>query len=120
RRYLAVAASLTLAVAVTLSVALRSDDLSAADLRLHDDVLEHVLREEPRYNLDSEDMDLEQIAKVIGEAGGQLRDGEAIKSMHIKFANGCRILLTPGAHIVLKGTEGSVSVILVKSSPVSK
>lgn len=120
RRYFALAASLALAVAVTLTVALRSDDLSAADLRLHDDVLEHVQREESRYNLDKDDIDLEQIAKVITDAGGHLRDGEAIKSMHIKFANGCRISLTSGAHIVLKGTEGSVSVILLKNSPVSK
>src|SRR5690606_21078127 len=61
RRYLAVAASVTLAVAITLTVALRSDTLSAADLRLHDNVLQHVQREEPRFNLNAEDLDMEQI-----------------------------------------------------------
>src|SRR5690606_23102004 len=114
-------ASLVLAVAVTLTVALRSDELSAADLQLHDNVLAHVVREEPRYNMDADDIDLEQIRSVIADAGGALRDGEAIKSMHIKFANDCNIPPSGrGAHIVLKGTQGSVSVIIVKSSPVSK
>ena len=121
RRYFALAASLVLAVAVTLTVALRSDELSAADLQFHDSVLQHVVREESRYNMDVEDIDLEQIRNVIADAGGALRDGEAIKSMHIKFANDCNIPPSGrGAHIVLKGTQGSVSVIIVKSSPVSK
>src|SRR5690606_18387606 len=102
RRYFALAASLVLAVAVTLTVALRSDELSAADLQLHDNVLAHVVREESRYNMDADDIDLEQIRSVIADAGGALRDGEAIKSMHIKFANDCNIPPSGrGAHIVL-------------------
>ncbi len=121
RRYYALAASFVIAVGVTLSVGLQSAKLSAADLEFHDSVVKHVYREVSRYQNGLADLDWQQINTVIAEAGGHLREDEDIKSMHIKFANGCRI--TPGgngAHIVLEGSKGSVSVIIVHSSPVTK
>ncbi len=116
--YYAMAASLVLAVGVILSVGLQSANPSAADLLLHDDAIRHVLREEPRYDRNASDLSWEQINAVIAEAGGHLREDERIKTMHIKFANGCRLSAGTGAHIVLEGSKGSVSVLIVHSSPV--
>jgi hypothetical protein len=116
--YYAMAASLVIAVGVILSIGLQSANPSAADLQLHDDALRHVYREEPRYERAVNDLSWQQINAVIAEAGVHLRDNERIKTMHIKFANGCRLASGNGAHIVLEGTKGSVSVLIVHSSPV--
>jgi hypothetical protein len=116
--YYAMAASLVIAVGVILSIGLQSANPSAADLQLHDDALRHVYREEPRYERAVNDLSWQQINAVIAEAGVHLRDNERIKTMHIKFANGCRLASGTGAHIVLEGTKGSVSVLIVHSSPV--
>ena len=116
--YYAMAASLVIAVGVILSIGLQSANPSAADLQLHDDALRHVYREEPRYESAVNDLSWQQINAVIAEAGVHLRDNERIKTMHIKFANGCRLASGTGAHIVLEGTKGSVSVLIVHSSPV--
>ena len=57
---------------------------------------------------------------MLEEAGGHLRSEERIKQMHIKFANGCNIASnSKGAHIVLDGEKGSVSVMVVHNSPVT-
>lgn len=121
RRYYALAASFVIAIGVTLSVGMQSAKLSAADLEFHDSVVQHVYREVSRYENGLADMDWQQINSVIAEAGGHLREDENIKSMHIKFANGCRIIPGGnGAHIVLEGSKGSISVIIVHSSPVTK
>ncbi len=119
-RYYALAASLVIAVGVTLSVGLQSARPSAADLQFHDDVLSHVYREAPRYSSDLDDVAWQQITQVVAEAGGHLREDEGIKTLHIKFANDCNIVpATRGAHIVLEGTKGSVSVIIINNSPVT-
>ncbi|OGT72077.1 MAG: hypothetical protein A3H44_07390 [Gammaproteobacteria bacterium RIFCSPLOWO2_02_FULL_57_10] len=119
-RYYALVASLIIAVGVTLSVGLQSANPSAADLKFHDDVLNHVYREAPRYRSDLEDVSWQQINQVVAEAGGHLREDERIKTLHIKFANDCNIVpATRGAHIVLEGTKGSVSVIIINNSPVT-
>ena len=120
RRYLAVAASLVLAIGLVLSPGLITARPSAADLKFHDDVLGHVHREISRYNPGLADISLTQINSVLEEAGGHLRDDEQIKKMHFKFANGCNIAQnSKGAHIVLNGSKGAVSVIVVHNSPVS-
>ncbi len=116
--YYAMAASLVIAVGVILSIGLQSANPSAADLQLHDDAISHVLREETRYDRNASDMSWQQINAVIAEAGGHLREDERIKTLHIKFANGCRLAAGTGAHIVMEGTKGSVSVLIVHSSPV--
>ena len=116
--YYAMAASLVIAVGVILSLGLQSASPSAADLQLHDDALRHVYREEPRYDTAGNDLNWQQINAVITEVGGHLRYDERIKTMHIKFANGCRLASSTGAHIVLEGTKGSVSLLIVHSSPV--
>lgn len=119
-RYYALAASLVIAVGVTMSVGLQSARPSAADLQFHDEVLSHLYREAPRYHSGLEDISWQQISQVMTEAGGHLREDERIKTLHIKFANDCNIVpATRGAHIVLEGTKGSVSVIIINNSPVT-
>lgn len=120
RRYIAVAASLVVAIGLILSPGLITARPSAADLKFHDEVLGHVYREVGRYDTKREDASIVQINSVLVEAGGHLRDVERIKQMHIKFANGCNIAShSKGAHIVLDGEKGSVSVMVVHNSPVT-
>lgn len=119
-RYFVIAASLVVTVGIFLSPGLTTARPSASDLKFHDDVIGHVYREVARYDTKREDASLAQINTVLVEAGGQLRDADRIKQMHIKFAKGCNV--TPnskGAHIVLDGERGSVSVMVVHSSPVT-
>ena len=120
RRYIAVAASLVVAIGLILSPGLITARPSASDLKFHDEVIGHVYREVARYDTKREDASLVQINSVLEEAGGHLRDADRIKQMHIKFANGCNIAAhSKGAHIVLDGEKGSVSVMMVHNSPVT-
>lgn len=120
KRYFAVAASLVVAIGLILSPGLITARPSAADMKFHDEVIGHVYREVARYDTKREDASLVQINSVLVEAGGHLRDVDRIKQMHIKFANGCNIAAnSKGAHIVLDGEKGSVSVMVVHNSPVT-
>lgn len=120
RRYVAVAASLVVAIGLILSPGLITARPSASDLKFHDEVIGHVYREVARYDTKREDASLAQINSVLEEAGGHLRNVDRIKQMHIKFANGCNIAAhSKGAHIVLDGEKGSVSVMVVHNSPVT-
>lgn len=118
--YLAMAASLVLAIGLVLSPGLITARPSAADMQFHDEVVGHLYRELGHYRQGVTDISLSQINVVLEEAGGHLRDDEQIKSMHFKFADGCNIAQnSKGAHIVLDGSKGSVSVIVVHNSPVT-
>ncbi|MCB1664610.1 MAG: DUF3379 family protein [Pseudomonadales bacterium] len=120
RRYFAVAASLIVAIGLILSPGLITARPSAADMKFHDDVIGHVYREIARYSPGLDDISLNQINSVLEETGGHLRDDDQIKQMHFKFANGCSIAQnSKGAHIVLDGSRGAVSVIVVHNSPVT-
>lgn len=119
-RYFAMAASLVLAIGILFSSNLLSTRPSAADLKFHDDIIGHVYREAPRYENSTVNLSWQQITQVISDAGGHLRDDERIKKMRIKFANDCNVIpSSKGAHIVLEGSKGSVSVIMIHNSPVS-
>lgn len=121
RRYIAIAASLVIAIGLILSPSLITARPSASDLKFHDEVIGHVYGEVARYNTKREDASLARINSVLEEAGGHLRNEERIKQMHIKFANGCNIASSgKGAHIVLDGEKGSVSVMVIHNSPVTK
>ena len=120
QRYYAMAASLVITVGVIMSSGLGIARPNAADIKFHDDIIGHMYRETPRIENATTDLTMEQINQVIEAAGGHLREDERIKSMHIKFANDCNVIpATKGAHIVLEGTKGSVSVIMIHNSPVS-
>lgn len=122
KRYVAIAASLVAAFGLALSPGLFSARPSAADLQFHDDVLGHVHNEVSRFDLSRDDVSFSQINAVLErEAGGHFRDNDRIKQLHIKFANGCNIARSGrGAHIVLEGTKGSISVMMVhNNAPVS-
>jgi hypothetical protein len=120
QRYYAMAASLVITVGVILSSSFGTARPSAADIKFHDDIIGHMHREAPRIANATTDLSMEEINQVLEAAGGHLREDERIKSMHIKFANDCNVVpSTKGAHIVLEGTKGSVSVIMIHNSPVS-
>jgi hypothetical protein len=120
QRYYAMAASLVITLGVIMSSGLWTARPSAADIKFHDDIIGHMYRETPRIDNATADLSMEEINQVIEAAGGHLREDERIKSAHIKFANDCNVVPSiKGAHIVLEGTKGSVSVIMIHNSPVS-
>jgi len=120
QRYYAMAASVVITVGVIMSSGLWTARPSASDIKFHDDIIGHMYRETPRIENATADLTMDEINQVIEAAGGHLREDERIKSMHIKFANDCNVVpLIKGAHIVLEGTKGSVSVIMIHNSPVS-
>lgn len=120
QRYYAMAASLVITVGVIMSSGLWTARPSAADIKFHDDIIGHMYREAPRIASATADLSMEEINQVLEAAGGHLREDERIQSMHIKFANDCNVVpAIKGAHIVLQGTKGSVSVIMIHNSPVS-
>lgn len=120
RRYMLVAASLFVAVAVSLSIVL-PDRPSAQDLALHDNLVSHLYREAPRYSGDNTTVSWERVEQVITESGGKIHDNQMIRSQHLKFANDCNFgSAVSGAHIVIQGEKGPVSVIFLRASPVRK
>jgi hypothetical protein len=118
RRYFAIAASLLVAVAITLSLNPASGP-SAQDMEFHDQLLSHLYDEEPRYDQSSA-VSWQQVNQTFADAGGHMKDAEMTKALPVKFAKICGLdHKGRGAHIVLEGTKGSVSVFLVRGSSVS-
>jgi hypothetical protein len=120
RRYSVIAASLFIAVAVTLSVGL-PDRPNAQDLALHDTLVSHLYHEEPHYAGEGTNVSWERMEHIIVESGGRIHDNQVIRSQHLRFANDCNFgNAVTGAHIVIQGEKGPVSVIFLKAAPVSK
>ncbi len=117
RRYGLVAASLFVAVAVSLSIVM-PDRPNAEDRALHNNLVEHLYHEEPRYAGDQQ-VSWEEVQRLVRETGGRVHDNQVIRSQHLKFANDCNFgNSVTGAHVVIQGEHGPVSVIFLKTRPV--
>lgn len=121
RSHYLMAASVVLAVALTLSFMLPSRP-SAADMALHDDLVQHLYHEQPSYRGNDAQVSWEQVHAVVGAAGGRVHNGHAaLQQAKMKFANDCDISdrVSRSAHVVIEGSRGPVSIIYLHSSPVS-
>jgi hypothetical protein len=117
-RYMALAASLVVAVGLTLSL-LPSSGPSAQDIEFHDHMLSHIYLEEPRFG-ESTTISWQQVNEVIESNGGHLKEDDRTRALRIKFVKQCGLSIDEQAvHIVLEGSKGAVSVLLVKGSAVS-
>jgi len=113
----ALAASLVLATGLGISIV--QSRPSAADLALHDALLEHLHHEAPRYS-GTTAIQWSQVESVLQAAGARLATDEEVASLHMTFANLCGLGGGErGAHIVALGEHGPVSIIFMNNSPVS-
>jgi len=117
-RYMALAASLVVAIGLTLSL-LPSAGPSAQDIEFHDHMLSHIYLEESRFGEDTS-VSWQQVVEIIEMNGGHLKEDERTRALRIKFVKSCGSSMNEqAAHIVLEGSKGAVSVLLIKRSAVS-
>jgi len=117
-RYMALAASLVVAVGLTLSL-LPSSGPNAQDMEFHDRMLSHIYMEEPRFEADS-NTSWRQVSEIIESNGGHFKEDDRTRALRIKFVKNCGLSTDEdAAHIVLEGSKGAVQVLLVKGSAVS-
>jgi hypothetical protein len=116
--YMALAASVVVALGVTLSL-LPGSRPSAQDLELHDHTLSHIYAEEPAFGSTSS-VSWHQLSEIVEANGGFLREDDRTRALRIKFVKNCG--LSPderASHMVFEGSKGAVSVLLVRGSAVS-
>ena len=122
-RYYAVAASLILAVGIVVSLGLNGGAASANKV-FGDDLLAHL-------HHDIEEIDdisngetyavlgLDEVNSTMATAGTRLVSHDGSKDFDVRSAKPCEILPAyQSAHLVLEGSQGAVSVIVINNSPV--
>ena len=123
-QYYAIAATLVMAVGVTISLTFNSG-LSTADLALGNEVIEHLYLEEAEINaitqgIDSSILAMPAVNIAMQDSGTRLVNSEFLQEIPIRFAMPCTILPAyQSAHLIIQGSRGAVSVIIINNSPVS-
>jgi hypothetical protein len=118
RRFVALAASLVVAAGLALNLFLQPG-LSAQDLALHDELVEHLHQEAPDYD-SSGDISWSQVESILAAAGTSLKTSDELASMHMIFARLCGVGGSRSAHLVTRGEHGPVSIIFIRTAPVSR
>jgi hypothetical protein len=123
-QYYAMAASLLLAIGVTLGVTLNRGP-TAAELAMGNEVLHHVYLEELEIaainsGTDATVLALTTINQAMAGAGTQLADTSFLRDNPVRYANPCEIFPQHrSAHMIIQGSTGAVSLIVIKNSPVA-
>lgn len=125
-QYFAIAASLVLALGVSFSLSFNSAaGPSAAELAFGNEVLQHLYHEEVEIDAINSGgefpaVDMPIIRNVMASVGTQLSMPSAAMAASVKFAEPCFIIPAfDSAHLILQGSEGAVSVLVINNSPVS-
>ena len=122
-QYYAVAASLVLAVGIVFSLSFNGGP-SSADIVFGDDLLAHL-----HHDIEEIDditngetyevLDLNEINFSMANAGTRLVSHDGTQEFDVRSAKPCEILPAyQSAHLVLEGSYGAVSVIVINNSPV--
>lgn len=123
-QYYAMAACLLLAVGVTFSLNLNTRS-SSAELAFGDAILAHLYEDSEEINAISSGLfdDVVSIPVVnasMADTGIRLLNSESMRSVAIRSAKPCEILPAfYSAHLLVNGTQGAVSIIVINNSPVS-
>ena len=123
-QYFAIAASLILAVGVTFSLTFNRGP-SSSEIVFGNEVLEHLYLEVTDIDSigsgqDSNVMALAAVNNAMSGAGTQLVRADFVPQSPIRFAKPCNILPAfQSAHLIIEGSQGAVSVIVINNSPVS-
>ena len=122
-QYYAVAASLLLAVGIVFSLSF-NDTPSPADIVFGDELLAHLHHDieeiDDISNGESyEILDLAEVNTSMANAGTRLVSHDGTEVFEVRSAKPCEILPAyQSAHLVLQGSQGAVSVIVINNSPV--
>lgn len=122
-QYYAMAASLLLAVGVTFSLSF-NNPLSPADLEFGNDILAHLYEDAEEIDsinrgLFEDILAMPAINESMVDTGTHLVSNGSIQELAIRSAKPCVILPAyNSAHLLIDGTQGAVSVIVIDNSPV--
>lgn len=122
RGFLAAAASFVVAAGLALNLFLQPG-LSAQDLALHDDLVEHLHQEAPSYQTqydNGSDISWSQVEAILAASGTALKSPDELAAMHMIFARLCGVGGSRSAHLVTRGVHGPVSIIFIRTAPVSR
>ncbi|PCI81189.1 MAG: hypothetical protein COB20_02165 [SAR86 cluster bacterium] len=122
-QYYAVAASLVLAVGIVFSLSVNSGP-SSADIVFGNELLAHLYHDieeiDDITNGETyETLDLDEVNFSMAVAGTRLVSYDDAQEFDVRSAKPCEILPAyQSAHLVLEGSHGAVSVIVINNSPV--
>ena len=122
RGLLALAASLVVATGLTLNLFFQPG-LSAQDLALHDELVEHLHEEAPSYQSnydDGGDIGWAQVEAVLEASGTSLTSPDELATMQMIFARLCALGGSRSAHLVARGEHGPISIVFIRTAPVSR
>tara|TARA_R100001039_G_C1853818_1_gene115320 strand:+ start:1005 stop:1733 length:729 start_codon:yes stop_codon:yes gene_type:complete len=122
RGLLAMAASMVVATGLALNLFLQPG-LSAQDLVLHDELVEHLHQEAPVYQTGYDNgnaISWSQVETILTASGTALKSPEELAAMHMIFARLCGLAGSRSAHLVTRGVHGPVSIIFIRTTPVSR
>ncbi len=121
--YYAVAASLVLAVGIIFSLSFNNGP-SSADIVFGEDMLEHLHHDIEEINdiTGGENyamLGLDEVNSSLANAGTRLVRYDESQNFAVRSAKPCEILPAyESAHLVLQGSQGAISVIVINNSPV--
>ena len=122
-QYYAIAASLLLAVGVTFSLSV-DNRLSSADVAFGNEILAHLYEDSEEIDdinsgLFDEIVAMPAVNESMANTGTRLVSNTSLQSMAIRSAKPCEILPAYySAHLLVDGTQGAVSIIVINNSPV--
>lgn len=123
-QYFAMAASLVLAVGIVFSLSSNGGP-SSADIVFGNELLAHL-----HHDIEEIDditngetyavLDLDEVNTSMANAGTRLASYNGAQGFDVRSAKPCEILPAyQSAHLVLEGSHGAVSVIVINNSPVA-
>ena len=122
-QYYAIAASLVLTVGIVISL-MSNNGPSSADIVFGNELLEHLHHD----NREIDDitggetyavLEMDEINVSMANAGTRLVRHESSGNFAVRSAKPCEILSAyESAHLVLQGSQGAISVIVINNSPV--
>ena len=123
-QYYAIAATLLLAVGVTFSLMFNSGP-SSAEIAFGNEVIQHLYVDEVEINAitagtDSSILAMPVINQAMADSGTRLVNVDFLQGIPVRMAKPCPVLPAyQSAHLVIQGSQGAVSIIVVNNSPVS-
>ena len=123
-QYYAVAATLLLAVGVTFSLMFNSGP-SSAEIAFGNEVIQHLYVDEAEINAitagtDSSILAMPVINQAMADSGTRLVNVDFLQGIPVRMAKPCPVLPAyQSAHLVIQGSQGAVSIIVVNNSPVN-
>ena len=119
RRYLAMAASVIIAIGAITYMTLYNSRPTAEDIAFGDAVLQHLYAEAAFLDTNFE-VNFQQANQVLAVVGAKFHDNATIRNLLIKFANDCLVIpLNESVHFIVEGSNGPITFLIINNNPVS-